>query len=135
MADVAEEIRADTPQFGVDSAAETYNERLEHCGVAVSELAAVDRRYVRLRVAAFVFTLLVGFVCLGEKSVSWIWISIPLLIFAIVLAMHGRLLRRLRNARAREQFYLDAAIRLTAKWTDSANTGDEFQGRSARMVP
>ena len=127
MADATDQHNASSPLFGVASAAEQYNERLASCEKAVSDLSSTDRKFVRLRIAGFIVTLATSFVCLGESSVSWGWLSLPLAGFVSILVFHGRLLARLRTARAREHFYQDALARLTPQWKQLDSDGTELR--------
>ena len=59
-----------------------YQARLDNIAVREKKLQRRDQRFVRLRVAIFIFAVGLAILCLGEPEfVSWWWITIPALLF------------------------------------------------------
>jgi len=103
-----------------------YQRRLNECRTHAERLRACDRFVVRLRIALFVALLLTGCICVGERSVSFLWMLLPAAAFVAVLRFHQPIVRELRRESAAEQFYARCLSRLDGDWRMFPVDGAEF---------
>lgn len=85
-----------------------------------------DRLFVRFRVIAFIGLVGVGCACIGDPSVSWFWMLVPIAIFAAVLKLHQPIIKRLRRSEAARDYYSNSLSRLAGQWRDFPQSGLQF---------
>ena len=110
----------------MDDPRSTYSRLLEE---RRSEIARRNERhrmlgYARLAVAAA--GLLAIWLALVDRSVSILWLLPPAAIFAVLVAIHERLLRLLERRRRAERYFERALARLDGKWAGTGEPGDRY---------
>lgn len=103
-----------------------YQRRLDESVTRTTALAAVDRRFVRVRIVVFLMLIAVGCICLGDPDVGWLWILLPIAAFAAVVSAHARILRRLRLQRRVTNYYRQSLDRLAGNWSAVDECGARF---------
>jgi hypothetical protein len=104
-----------------------YQTRIDAMAELGKKLKRRDQRFVRFRVAIFVFAVGLAILCLGEPEyVSWWWISIPALIFVSLLPFHQACIRRLKLAQAVSGFHTSRLRRLDREFGEDISNGSEF---------
>jgi hypothetical protein len=84
-----------------------------HRALGYGRLAAV------LGAAAVVWLALAG-------HLSIVWITLPIAFFAVLVAIHDRLLRVLERRRRAQRFFERALARLDGKWAGTGEPGDRY---------
>lgn len=92
----------------------------------VKEVESTDRLFVRLRIVAFVVIVGVGIAAIGDSSISFGWILVPMALFAAILKLHQPTLRQLRRNRSAHEYYEQCLSRLKGNWREQPHTGSEF---------
>lgn len=104
-----------------------YQARVDAMAVLGQKLKRRDQRFVRFRVAIFVFAVGLAILCLGEPEyVSWWWISIPALLFVSLLPFHQTCIKRLKLAQAVSAFHASRLRRLDREFGEDVSNGSEF---------
>ena len=93
-----------------------------------ADIASRERRhrilgYSRLAAAAGAVAV-VWLALAGHLSI--VWITIPIAIFAVLVAIHDRLLRILERRRRAQRFFERALARLDGKWAGTGEPGDRY---------
>lgn len=105
----------------------SYERRLAEVQTDEADLLARDSVFVRIRTAIFISAVLLGILCVGESQyVSWLWMLVPVLIFAALLPFHQACMRRLQLARSRVQFHQSRISRLDRVFGPEVVDGSEF---------
>lgn len=103
-----------------------YEQRLESRASKVRALTKQSDLYSNLR--GFVFlaavAILMASTIWGLFSLQLIWL--PILTFILLIILHARCVRRLRQARLAEAYYRTSLDRLNDQWIDVRPTGEEF---------
>ncbi|QDU08894.1 MutS-related protein [Gimesia aquarii] len=103
-----------------------YEQRLESRASKVRALTKQSDLYSNLR--GFVFlaavAILMASTIWGLFSLQLIWL--PILTFILLIILHARCVRRLRQARLAEAYYRTSLDRLNDQWVDVRPTGEEF---------
>ena len=103
-----------------------YRRRLSALEREESVLKKRDGHYVAAKIAVMV---------VGALAAAWLvkyapsrlsLLVIVLAIFALVFALHERVLRRLRTSRQRKGFYERGLARLDGRWPGTGRQGDQF---------
>ncbi|HIE96406.1 MAG TPA: DNA mismatch repair protein MutS [Planctomycetes bacterium] len=108
------------------SAAAVYQGRLNECRTHAERLQVRDRFVVRVRIAVFVALILIGCLCVGDRSVSFWWLLLPATAFVAVLRFHLPIVRELKRESAAEQFYTRCLSRIDGDWRTFPVDGAEF---------
>jgi hypothetical protein len=91
-----------------------------------ADIARRERRHRALgysRLATVMAAAVVAWLALTGRF-SIIWITLPIGVFAVLVAIHDRLLRVLERRRRAERFFERALARLDGKWAGSGEPGD-----------
>lgn len=91
-----------------------------------ADLRSKDRLFVRFRVIAFIGLVGVGCACIGDASVSWFWMLVPIAVFIAVLKFHQPIIKRLRRSEAARDYYSSSLSRLAGQWRDFPESGLQF---------
>lgn len=92
----------------------------------LKEIESTDRLFIRLRIAAFVVIVGVGIAAIGDSSISFGWILVPIAIFGLILKLHQPTLRQLRRNRSAHEYYEQCLSRLKGNWREQEYSGSEF---------
>ncbi|MCH9654486.1 MAG: DNA mismatch repair protein MutS [Planctomycetes bacterium] len=103
-----------------------YEKRLESRASNVRVLAKQSDHFSSLRGIAFLVAvaLLMASTIWGLLSLQWIWL--PILAFVMLIILHARCVRRLKQARQAEAYYQTSIDRLNDQWIDVRPTGEEY---------
>lgn len=112
--------------IALSRAEQEYRLRLESFKKRTTDLQSNDRLMSRIRIVAFVAIIAVGAVCLGDRSVSWYWMTAPIAVFIAVLRIHAPIVRRMNRAKAARDFYINSLARLSGDWKRVADSGQQF---------
>jgi hypothetical protein len=93
-----------------------------------ADIASRERRHRALgygRLAAVTAAAVVVWLALtGQLSI--VWITVPIAVFAVLVAIHDRLLRILERRRCAQRFFERALARLDGKWAGTGEPGDRY---------
>ena len=93
-----------------------------------ADIALRERRHRALgygRLAAVIAAAAVVWLALAGH-LSIIWITLPIAVFAVLVAIHDRLLRILERRRRAQRFFERALARLDGKWAGTGEPGDRY---------
>jgi MutS domain V len=103
-----------------------YTRRLEHHEKLAAEL---ERRHIRagntklaIIVAGIVLTILIL-----NRALSPYWILAPLVVFAVFIVLHERILRAKSHADTAVSLYRAGLARIDDKWAGTGSPGDRFR--------
>ncbi|MCA9009458.1 MAG: hypothetical protein KDB01_06910 [Planctomycetaceae bacterium] len=104
-----------------------YQSRIDEVAARERKLTRRDLRFVRFRIAAFVLSLGLITLCLGDpEHVSWWWLTIPAIAFFSLLPFHQVCVRKLKRARAISAFHASRLRRLDREFGADVSDGAEF---------
>ena len=92
-------------------------------------MASEERRHRLLgyaRLAAVLSAVAVVWLALGSHALSIAWVILPLALFAALLLIGDRLLKRLERLRSATRFFEKGVARLEGKWMGSGEPGDGY---------
>ncbi len=119
--------RASSADRTVSDPRAAYQSRIDEIAARERKLTRRDQRFVRLRIAAFVLSLGLITLCLGDpEHVSWWWLTIPAVLFFGLLPFHQACVRRLKRARAIGEFHASRLRRLDREFGADVSNGAEF---------
>jgi hypothetical protein len=93
-----------------------------------ADIALRERRHRALgygRLAAVIAAAAVVWLALAGH-LSIVWITLPIAVFAVMVAIHDRLLRILERRRRAQRFFERALARLDGKWAGTGEPGDRY---------
>ena len=93
-----------------------------------ADIALRERRHRALgygRLAAVIAAAAVVWLALAGH-LSIVWITLPIAVFAVLVAIHDRLLRILERRRRAQRFFERALARLDGKWAGTGEPGDRY---------
>lgn len=103
-----------------------YKERLENYQLALKKLETDSDRLSWARIAAFLLTLSVAWLCLKENSLTPLWVIAPLAVFVVLMVWHAQLKKRQQRGQRAEQFYLKRLAHLAGQWSGQGNSGNRY---------
>lgn len=103
-----------------------YRRRLIALGREEDALAKSDRRWVAAKISIFVIGALIGAWLVKYAPGRLPLLAIVLAIFIGAFVLHERVLRRMRVARQRTQFYERGIARLEGRWAGTGRQGEQF---------
>jgi len=103
-----------------------YEQRLESRASNVRALTRQSNQISSLRGLVFLFAvaLLMASTIWGLLSLQLIWW--PILAFVLLIILHARCVRRLKQARQAEAYYRTSIDRLNGQWIDVRPAGEEY---------
>lgn len=103
-----------------------YEQRLENRAGKVRALVKKSDLFSTLRGLVFLVAvaILLGSTIWELFSLQLIWI--PILLFVILIILHARCVRRVKQARQAENYYRTSLDRLNDQWIDVRPSGEEF---------
>lgn len=103
-----------------------YEQRLEIRASKVRALVKQSDQFSTLRGLLFLTAIAILMASTIWGLLSLKWIGLPVLGFVILVVLHARCIRRLKQARQAEAYYKTSLDRLNDQWIDVRPTGDEF---------
>jgi hypothetical protein len=103
---------------------------LEERRRASRQLEKQFRHIGNARLAAGLAAAVVAFFVFGEVWISFWWLLLPLAVFAVLVAVHARVVERLQRSQRAIQFYERGVARLEDRWrgtTGTGGAGDRFR--------
>ena len=103
----------------------------------VAERRAVAEREQKLfrwignaRLVTAIIGVAVAFFVFGEVVISFWWLTIPLVVFVVLVVIHARVVERMEAANRAVAFYERGLARLENRWMGKGETGDRFRDPS-----
>ena len=109
-----------------ESPAAVYRERLRIREERLGALRRRDGLIANLRLAAAGAGLALVWPALVNRAVAAGWLLVPVLVFAVLAAVHGGVLRRRDEAARAVRFYAAGLARLEDRWVGQGRGGEEF---------
>ena len=103
-----------------------YEQRLESRASRVRALVKQSDQFSTFRGLIFLAAIAILMASTIWGLLSLKWIGLPILGFVILVILHARCIRRLKQARQAEAYYKTSLDRLNDQWIDVRPTGDEF---------
>lgn len=103
-----------------------YTARLNAIARDEAALSQRDRLYIAVKIAIFVAGALLGGWLMKYAPGRLPWLGIMLVVFVLSFVLHERVLRRLRIARQRKDFYQRGLARLEDRWPGTGQQGEQF---------
>ena len=94
-----------------------------------AEIRVRERRDASLgygRLAAAVSAAVILWLALVSRSLSIAWILVPIAVFAALVVIHDRLLRRLDRVRRAARYFEKGLARLDGAWEGTGESGDRY---------
>jgi hypothetical protein len=94
-----------------------------------ADIALREQRHARLgygRLAAVACAAVVVWLALVTHALSIAWTLVPIAVFAALLVIHDRLLRKLELRRRAARFFERALARLDGQWSGAGEPGDRY---------
>ena len=94
-----------------------------------ADIALREKRHARLgygRLAAVACAVVVVWLALVTHALSIAWTLVPIAVFAALLVIHDRLLRKLEQRRRAARFFEKALARLDGQWAGAGEPGDRY---------
>lgn len=103
-----------------------YEQRLEVRTARVQALLNQSDRYSTFR--GLIFLVFIAFLLAATiwGSLSFKWLVVPIAGFIVLVILHARCIKRLKQARLAENYYKTSLDRLNDQWIDVRPTGSEF---------
>jgi hypothetical protein len=115
---------AEDKTAGVSPAA-AYRAKLGENRAALMEEQKRDRAFGYAKLALLVL-IFFGAIALVRTPVRLLWLLIPVAIFAVLAALHERVLRRIQQSNRVLAFYERGLERLGGAWAGTGETGERF---------
>jgi len=94
-----------------------------------AEIRVRERRHALLgygRLAAVVSAAVILWLALVSRSLSIAWVLVPIAVFAALVVIHDRLLRRLDRVRRAARYFEKGLARLDGAWEGTGESGDRY---------
>ena len=82
-----------------------------------------ERRLSHARLVVFVLGLVIGWLAFGSHQIASGWMLPPVLIFAVLVVLHERVIRRMNLAVRTADFFKSGLARLDGKWQGQGHSG------------
>lgn len=123
-------VTAEASPPAADSPREIYEQRLQRFSARAVALRRSERHFSRVRVFIFVVAVCLASICIGDSTVSWLWLLLPAGVFGALLPFHSRCIRRLRRCAAVQRFYEGCLDRVNDNWKSRSQNGARFSDAS-----
>jgi hypothetical protein len=78
------------------------------------------------RLAAVAVAAVIALMALGWQALSIVWMLVPLAVFAALMIVHDRLLKKLERQKRAAAFFEKALARLDGLWAGTGEAGDRY---------
>jgi MutS domain V len=117
---------ADRPSAGPGVPEMVYESRLETTRQQRRGTQRLDRRLVTFRTVLFLAMILLGCICLGKETVSWLWLLIPVAALVTVSPFHNRVVRKLGRQERLTTFLENSLERTQHRWNHRPMDGSPY---------
>ncbi|HWE40096.1 MAG TPA: DNA mismatch repair protein MutS [Isosphaeraceae bacterium] len=118
-------VQADGESDGRSGPLETYRRRLDDRRGARARLGRREGMVANLRVGLFAAAAVVAWLASGDR-IGWGWIALPILGFAGLVVVHGRLKRLIHRAERAAAYYERGLDRVEDRWSGRGEEGTRF---------
>jgi len=105
---------------------ETYSQLLQQRRAGIAQREERHRRLGHGRLAAVFAAAAVAFLALGWQALSIAWMLVPGAVFAVLMAVHDRVLAKLERQRRAAAFFERSIARLDGNWSGGGEAGDRY---------
>jgi hypothetical protein len=105
---------------------EVYSRLLEQRRAEIAGREERHRAFGYGRLAAVAAAAMVALLALGWNALSIAWTLVPAAVFAALMVVHDRLLKKLARQRRAAAFFEKALDRLAGRWAGTGETGDRY---------
>ena len=105
---------------------QAYQDRLQQRTNALQALEGTEKRLSNARLLVFVAALALGGYMLWGDRLHPAWLTLPGLIFLVLVVVHDRIIRRLERARQAVAHYEIGLERLADRWQEHGITDDDI---------
>ncbi|HYG73385.1 MAG TPA: DNA mismatch repair protein MutS [Planctomycetota bacterium] len=102
-----------------------YQTRLDARKASVAELQAKDASIGTARLLTAVAAI-GGYFLLTNAELSLVWLAVPVLVFFVLVALHGRVRKLLCRQKTSVRYYERCLERLDGRWAGTGNQGAAF---------
>ncbi len=103
-----------------------YSQRLEQRRAEIAQREQGHRRLGHFRLAAVGAAAVIALLALGWQALSIAWMLVPGVVFAALMVVHDRVLKKLERQRRAAAFFEKALKRLDGQWAGTGETGDRY---------
>ena len=103
-----------------------YQSRKAERQVAFDGLTRQDVTVSNGRLATFILGIVLAWLAFHEQVLSAWWLLLPLMIFAVLIVRHDRLLKQKKRAERAVVFYESGLARMEGCWMGKGESGDRF---------
>jgi hypothetical protein len=103
-----------------------YSARLRERQDEIHQKQAAHRRVGNLRLVTALVAVALVWLSLFQRTVSIIWITLPAAVFAALIVVHDRLVRRLEERGRALAYYESALGRLDGQWAGKGESGGRY---------
>ncbi len=103
-----------------------YESRLKLRRQAVAELERSDNRIAMARGLTFSVAVAIAWLAFYASRISGWWLSVPVVVFLLLVVIHARTIVSLRRARRAVAYYQQGLARLADRWIGSGPTGERY---------
>jgi len=104
-----------------------YQTRLADRRAVAERESKLFRRIGNLRLAVGIAGVILAFFVFGETVISPTWLTLPLVLFCILVVVHARIVERLERSNRAVAFYEKGLARLENRWIGHGEAGDRFR--------
>lgn len=114
---------------------EEYRERLGARQAATARFDRTGDRIANLRFFVAVAGAILLWACFGSPQVHPAWLLAPIGLFAALVVVHERVVRRRELSRRAERFYERGVLRVTDEWAGRGNPGERYDDPAHPCAP
>src|SRR5580704_19412344 len=103
-----------------------YSQQLEQRRAEIALREQGHRRLGHFRLAAVAAAAVIALLALGWQMLSIAWMLAPGVVFAMLMVVHDRVLKKLERQRRAAAFFEKALKRLDGQWAGTGETGDRY---------
>ncbi|HTA69120.1 MAG TPA: hypothetical protein VK776_12610, partial [Bryobacteraceae bacterium] len=107
-----------------------YQRRLAERSTVAERQAQQFRRIGNARLGTGIVGVIMAFFVFGDTILSPWWLSIPAVLFSVLVVIHARVVDRLERAERAVGFYQRGLARLENRWMGTGETGERFRNPS-----
>lgn len=118
---------SDPSTVAPDPASAVYRAGRDEAAGEEAGWAGHGRWISHARLATFALLLAVGWLGFGTHQLARAWILAPLAIFALLVVVHDRVLRKQERAARVKRFFEDGIARIEGRWAGRGDAGERYR--------